>query len=100
MEYEMIALVTANEEAGWLRCFVAEIPLLEKPMPTVLIHCDSIAAIAKIENRYYNGKRSQIRRNHNIVRYCISKGVVRVDHIGTDVKLEDPLTKGLARENV
>ncbi|KAI5414101.1 hypothetical protein KIW84_058299 [Lathyrus oleraceus] len=54
MECEMIALATANGEASWLRCLLAEIPLLEKPMPTVLIYCDSTTAIAKIKNCYYN----------------------------------------------
>ena len=57
MESEMIALATASEEASWLRSLLAEIPLWERPIPAVLIHCDSTAAIAKIENRYYNGKK-------------------------------------------
>ncbi|PNX55775.1 hypothetical protein L195_g049405, partial [Trifolium pratense] len=100
MESEMIALATASEEASWLRCLLSEIPLWEKPMPDVLIHCDSTAAIAKIENRFYNGKRRQIRRKHSTVRELISKGAVRVDHVRTDENLADPLTKGLAREKV
>jgi hypothetical protein len=69
-------------------------------MPAVLIHCDSTAAIAKIENRFYNGKRRQIRRKHSTVRDMISKGAVRVDHVRTDENLADPLTKGLAKEKV
>ena len=55
----MIALATASEEAGWLRNLMSDIPLWERPIPVVLIHCDSIANIAKVENRYYNGKRRQ-----------------------------------------
>ena len=69
----MIALATASEEASWLRSLLAEIPLWDKPLPAVLIHCDSTAAIAKIKNRYYNGKRRQIRRKHSTIRECISK---------------------------
>ncbi|GAU48095.1 hypothetical protein TSUD_238340 [Trifolium subterraneum] len=68
MESEMIALATASEEASWLRCLLSEIPLWEKPMSAVLIHCDSTAAIAKIENSFYNGRRRQIRRKHSTVR--------------------------------
>ncbi|KAK2422921.1 hypothetical protein QL285_033414 [Trifolium repens] len=49
MESEMIVLATASEEASWLRCLLSEIPLWEKSMPIMLIHCDSTAAIAKIE---------------------------------------------------
>jgi len=96
----MIALATASEEASWLRSLLAEIPLWEKPLPTVLIHCDSTAAIAKIKNRYYNGKRRQIRRKHSTIRECISKGAVRVDFVRTNENLADPLTKGLNREKV
>ena len=96
----MIALATASEEASWLRSLLAEIPLWEKPLPAVLIHCDSTAAIAKIKNRYYNGKRRQIRRKHSTIRECISNGAVRVDFVRTNENLADPLTKGLNREKV
>lgn len=81
----MITLSTANEEASWLRCLIVKIPLWEKPMLVVLIHCDSTATIAKIENHYYNSKRHQSRRKHITVRDCISKGAVRVDHVRTGV---------------
>ena len=57
MEYEMIALATASEEVGWLKNLLTEIPLWERPIPAVLIHCDNTATIAKIQNRYYNGMR-------------------------------------------
>lgn len=96
----MITLVTTSEEVSWLRCLLYEILLWEKLMPIVFIHCDSAANIAKIENHYYNCKRRQIRRKHNTVRYCISKGAVRVDHVRTDENLTDPLTKGLTRGKV
>ena len=66
----------------------------------MLIHCDSTAAIAKIKNRYYNGKRRQIRRKHSTIRECISNGAVRVDFVRTNENLADPLTKGLNREKV
>ena len=100
MESEMIALATASEEADWLRSLLSDTPLWEKPVPAVLIHCDSTAAIAKVQNRYYNGKRRQIRRKHSTVRDFLSTGAVRVDHVRSEENLADPLTKGLAREKV
>jgi len=66
----------------------------------VLIHCDSTATIAKIKNRYYSGKRRQIRRKHNTIRECISNGAVGVDFVRTNENLVDPLTKGINREKV
>ena len=67
MEAELIALVSASEEANWLRDLLYEIPLWEKLIPPILIHCDSIAAIGKVKNHYYNGKSRPIRRKHSIV---------------------------------
>lgn len=69
-------------------------------MSAVLIHCNSTATIEKIENRYYNGKRRQIRRKHGSMRECVSKRAVRVDHVRTDENLANPLMRGLAREKV
>ena len=96
----MRTLEKTSEEASWLRSLLAEIPLWEKPLPAVLIHCDSTAAIAKIKNHYYNVKRRQIRRKHSTIRECISNGAVRVDFVRTNENLADPLTKGLNREKV
>lgn len=41
-----------------------------------------------------------LRKKHNSVRDCISKGVVIVDHVHTDENLADSLTKWLVREKV
>ncbi|KAM1806975.1 hypothetical protein ACFX11_030046 [Malus domestica] len=100
MESEMIALATASEEAGWLRDLLSDIPLWEKPIPDVLIHCDSTVVIAKVTNRYYNGKRRQIRRKHSTIVGFLSMGTVKIDHIRSEDNLANPLTKGLAREKV
>ena len=50
MEAELIALASANEEANWLRDLLYEIPLWKKPIPPILIHCDSIATISRVKN--------------------------------------------------
>ena len=51
MEVELIALSSASEEAGWLRDLLFEIPMWEKPISPVLIHCDSTATIGRVHNR-------------------------------------------------
>ena len=62
MEVELIALSSASEEVGWLRDLSSEIPMLEKPISPVLIHCDSTATIGRVHNKYYNGKSRSIRK--------------------------------------
>ena len=100
MEAELIAFSSASEEAGWLRDLLSEIPMQEKPIPVVLVHCDSNATIVRVHNKYYNGKSRSIRRNHNIVRSYINNGTINVDYISTNDNIADPLTKALAREKI
>lgn len=63
----MIALATASEEAGWLRSLLSDIPLWERLIPSVLIHCDSTTPIAKVQNCYFNGKKAT---NTSQTQYC------------------------------
>ena len=67
MEAELIALASASEETNWLRDLLYEIPPWVKPIPPILIHCDSTATIGRVKNRYYNGKFRPIRRKHSTV---------------------------------
>ena len=76
MEAELIALALASEEANWLRDFLYEIPLWEKPIPPILIYCNSTATIDKVKNRYYNGKSIPIRKKYNIMRSYLSCGII------------------------
>ena len=69
MEAELIALASACEEANWLRDLLHEIPFWKKPIPRVLIRCDSTAAIDRVNNHFYNGKSRPIRRKHSNVRF-------------------------------
>ena len=100
MEAELIALASASKEANWLRDLLYEIPLWEKPIPPILIHCDSTAAIGRVKNRYYNGKSRPIRRKHSTVRSYLSGGVINVDYIKFNDNLADPFTKALAKDRV
>ncbi|KAA0048173.1 putative Polyprotein [Cucumis melo var. makuwa] len=100
MESEMIAPAAASEEVSWLRSLLSEILTWKRLIPAILIHCDSTATIAKVQNHYYNGKRRQIRRKHSTIRELLTTGAVIVDYVRSDDNLVDPLTKGLAREKV
>ena len=100
METELIALVSTSEEENWLRDLLYEISLWEKPIPPVLIHCDSTTAIGRVKNRYYNSKSIPIRRKHSIVRSYLSGGIITVDYIKSNDNLADPFSKVLAKERV
>jgi hypothetical protein len=100
MEAELIALASASEEANWLRDLLYEIPLWEKPIPPILIHCDSTAIVGRVRNHYYNKKSRPMRRKHSTVRSYLSSGIINVDYIKSCDNLANPFTKALARERV
>ena len=100
MESEFIALDKAAEEAEWLRNFLEDIPMWDKPVSALRIHCDSQAAIGRALSSLYNGKSRHIRRRHKTIRHLISTGVITIDYIRTNENLADPFTKGLSRDQV
>ncbi|KAL0353566.1 UNVERIFIED_CONTAM: Retrovirus-related Pol polyprotein from transposon TNT 1-94 [Sesamum angustifolium] len=100
MESEFIALNKAGEEAEWLRNFLEDIPCWTKPVPTIMVYCDSQSAIGRAQSSMYNGKSRHIRRRHNTIRQLISSGIISIDYIKSKDNLADPLTKGLSRDQV
>ena len=100
MESEFIALDKAAEEAEWLRNLLENIPMWEKPVLALCIHCDSQSAIARELNTLYNGKSCHIRRRCKNIRHLISTCVISVDYIKSADNLADPFTKGLTRDQV
>ena len=98
--HELIALALASEQANWLRDLLYEIPLWKKPIPSILIHCDSTPTIGRVKNYYYNGKFKPIKRKHSTVRSCLSSGIITVDYVKFNDNLADPFTKALEKDRV
>ena len=47
MEAELTALDTAIVEAEWLRELLMDLPVVEKPIPAILMNCDNQTMIIK-----------------------------------------------------
>ena len=93
MKAELIVLASTSEESNWFRDLLYEILLWEKPIPPILIHCDSTTAIGRVKSRYYNGKSKPIRRKHNPVRSYLSNDIITVNYVKSNDNLADPFTK-------
>ncbi|XP_073035180.1 secreted RxLR effector protein 161-like [Primulina eburnea] len=100
MESEFIALDKAGEEAEWLINFLEDIPCWNKPVSSIVIHCDSQSAIGRAQSSMYNGKSRHIRRRHNTIRQLISNGVISVEYVKSKENLADPFTKGINRDQL
>ena len=81
MESEFIALDKAGEEGEWLRQFLKDIPLWQKPVPAICIHCDNQVAISRTQNVIYNSKSRHTRRRYNIVKQLLSNDIISIDFV-------------------
>jgi hypothetical protein len=82
---------TTMKEVSWFRCLLATIPLWKKPLPAVLIHCDSTVTIMIRDDKY-------VANTKLLESYFLLE--LRVDHLRTDENLVDLLMKGLTREKI
>jgi hypothetical protein len=76
-------LDTGSTEAEWLKDMLMDWPLVEKPIPPILINCDNQTVITKVKNSEDNGKKSSkhIKRRLKSVNKLRSSGVIAVDYI-------------------
>ncbi|KAK3160978.1 hypothetical protein QOZ80_1BG0069800 [Eleusine coracana subsp. coracana] len=98
MEAELTALDTATVEADWLRELLMDLPIVEKPVPAILMNCDNQTVIVKVNNSKDNVKSSRhIKRRLKSVRKMRNSGVISVEYTSTGENLADQFTKGLSR---
>jgi hypothetical protein len=98
MEAELTALDTSGVEAGWLRDLLMDLPVVEKPVPAILMNCDNQTVIVKVKSSKDNMQSNKhIRMRLKAVRHLRNSGVIALDYIQSAKNLADPFTKGLSR---
>ena len=101
MEAELTALDTATVEAEWLRELLMDLPMVEKPIPAILMNCDNQTVIIKVKSSKDNMKSSKhIKRRLKSVRKLKNSGVIALDYVQSAKNLADPFTKGLSRNMI
>ena len=101
MKAELTALDIATIDAEWLRELLMDLPVVEKPMPAILMNCDNQTVIVKVNSAKDNAKSSRhVKRLLKSVRKLRNSGVISVTYIQTDKNLADPFTKGLSRNMI
>ena len=59
MKAELRALDTATVEAEWLQELPMDLPIVEKPIPPILMDCDNQTMIVKVNSSKDNMKSSR-----------------------------------------
>ena len=82
MEAELTALDTATEEAEWLHELLMDLPVVEKPVPAILMNCDNQTVIVKVNSAKDNAKSPRhAKRQLNSIRKMRNSGVISVTYI-------------------
>ena len=97
MEAELTAFNTFGVEAGWLRDLLMDLPLVDKPVPAILMNCDNQTIITKVKSSKDNMKSNKhIRMRLKAVRKLRNFGVIGLEHVHAAKNLADPFMKGLS----
>ena len=94
MEAELVALESATTEAEWLKELLMDLPMVDKLVPAILLHCDNQSVITIVGNAKFS---RHVKRRIKSVRHLRNTGEIVVEYINTARNLADPFTKGLAR---
>ena len=98
IEAELTALDTATVEAEWLREILLDLPIVEKPIPAILMNCDNQTVIVKVNSSKDNMKSSgHVKRLLKSVRKLRNSGIIALDYVQMAKNLADQFTKGLSR---
>jgi len=98
MEAELTALDTATAEAEWLRELLMDLPIIEKPIPAILMNSDKLTVFVKVNSSKDNMKSSRhVKKQLKSVRKLRNSEVIALDYVQTAKNLTDQFTKGLSR---
>ena len=95
MATEFVACYEASNHSLWLRNFITGlkvVPSIEKPLKLL---CDNNSAVLYANNNRSSSKSKYIDINVLVVKERVENNEIKIEHIGTDSMIADPLTKGL-----
>jgi len=95
MEVELTALDTAGSEAEWLRDFLLDLLVVEKPIPAISMNCDNQTVITKVNSSKNNMKSTRhVKRRLKSVRKLKTSRVITVDYVHTSNNLGRSIHQG------
>ena len=75
-----------------------DLPVVEKPIPAILMKCDNQTVIVKVNSSKDNMKSSRhVKMQLKSVRKIRNSGVIALEYVKTAKNLTDTFTKGLSR---
>jgi len=95
MEAEFVGCFVATVHALWLRNFVSRLGIVDSIARPLRIYYDNSAVVFFSKNDKYSKGAKHMDLKYLSVKEEVQKRRVLIEHIGTDLMIADPLTKGL-----
>ena len=95
MEAQFIACYEASNHGIWLRNFITELRIIDGIEKPLRINCDNKAAELYFKNNRSSSKSKHIDIKFLVVKERVQSLQVSIEHISTNSKIADLLTKGL-----
>ena len=90
-----MACFEATNQALWLRNFISGLKIVDNIDRPLRIYCDNSAAVFLSKNDKYSKGTKHMDIKYLSVKEEVLKQRVFIEHIGTEMIIADPLTKGL-----
>jgi len=75
-----------------------DLPMIEKPVPAILMNCDNQTMVVKVNSAKDNAKSpGHVKKRFKSVRKMRNSGAISVTYIQIEKNRLDPFTKGLSR---
>ncbi|KAI5322517.1 hypothetical protein L3X38_031589 [Prunus dulcis] len=101
IESELIALDTTCTEAEWIKSLLMDMPMVEKPLPALSIHCDCKTTIDLVKQSHTNRKMNRhIHVRYKSMKSLLSKDIVSFEYVKSENNIADQLTISLSRGRV
>ena len=95
MEAQFVPLLKATTHGVWLKNFISGLKIVDSISWPLRIVCDNSAAVFMAKNNKSGSRSKHIDIKYLATRERVKDGTVVIEHIGTELMIPDPLTKGM-----
>ena len=95
MAAEFVACYEASNHGVWLKSFVTGLKVVSSIEKPLTLLCDNNSAVLYATNNRSTTKSKYIDIKFLVVKERVQNNELKIEHIGTDSMIADPLTKGL-----
>ena len=95
METKFVSCFEATSHGVWLKSFIYGLKIIDTISRPLRIFCDNSAAVFMAKNNKSGSRSKHIDIKYLAIRERVRDKKVVIEHISTELMIDDPLTKGM-----